>query len=684
MKLGGLGARFAALSVIAMACSGAAPQGDLLEGDIAYTEQTAAALTSPRTVLPAPPMVLADVDLAAFRALPPRPSAVPVLLFHQICPTTCLPSDTYGTTQTEFARILMMLRAAGFTTIPMAHYEAALRGETSGLPKQPILVTFDDGRLDAYRGADAVLAALDAHATQFIITAFPEANAAAFMRWPEIAEAQASGRWDIQLHAHAGHSTVLVGPGTARSPFYANLAYDPVAHPTDGLESLAEWAARAEGDVAEGQRLLAARVPQYQPLAFALPYGDYGQFPGRSNDGRIAPSFRAFLGGRFAAWFTQPTSNPDFSTPNATREMWRYTVRNVTTADTIYAWLAAHSPQPSNDAGADASGDENPDASLDPSRAPLPVPTMVLSDSDRASFQPLAARSAVPVLLFHQICEAACLPADAYGISRTELARILLMLRAAGFATISMAQYEAFARGQTANLPAQPVLVTFDDGRLDAYRGADAILGALGARATQFVITANPQANAHAFMRWSEIASAQASGRWDIQLHAHSGHSTIASGSASARGPYYGNLAFDPVAWPTDSHLEALSDWRARVEGDLATGQSLLAARVPGYRPLAFAVPYGDYGQTRSNDARIAPAFREVVNGRFGCFFTQPYGNPDFSTPNTTHEAFRYTVKNGATADTVYAWLAARSPRPALRDAGGDSNAREDACTAPD
>ena len=43
----------------------------------------------------------------------------------------------------------------------------------------------------------------------------------------------------------------------------------------------------------------------------------------------------------------------------------------------------------------------------------------------------------------------------------------------AGFESISLAQYTRFRRGDSRGLPARPVLITFDDGRLDSYRGAD-------------------------------------------------------------------------------------------------------------------------------------------------------------------------------------------------------------------
>ena len=64
----------------------------------------------------------------------------------------------------------------------------------------------------------------------------------------------------------------------------------------------------------------------------------------------------------------------------------------------------------------------------------------------------------------------------------------LAALDAAGFHTLDAETYARFARGEDVALPSRPVLVTFDDGRLDSFRGADAVLERYGMRATMFAI----------------------------------------------------------------------------------------------------------------------------------------------------------------------------------------------------
>lgn len=290
------------------------------------------------------------------------------------------------------------------------------------------------------------------------------------------------------------------------------------------------------------------------------------------------------------------------------------------------------------------------------------------SPTDLGHFRPLPPRTdAVPVLLFHQICEGECAPSETYGISRIELARTFVMLREAGFRTITAAAYDAFLAG-VGSLPRQPILVTFDDGRRRAHLAADAVLATEGAVATQFIITEKAESEADDFLSWSEIAAAQASGRWDIQLHARNGHRTIPVGPGST-GSFYGNRAYDPIFYPRGQHLEPFASWRARVENDIIEGEATLARHVPGYRSVTFALPFGDYGQFASNDARIASAQRAFLDRRYRAWFTQPSSDPDFTRREGGHEKWRYTVRYGTTAETLYAWLASHSGAGGMREA---------------
>jgi len=137
---------------------------------------------------------------------------VPVVVFHGICPTTCDPSQVYSIPSAAFDELLTALSARGYQTLSAHDYAQFLLGRAENLPPRPILITFDDGRADGYLGADPILARLHMRATTFIITKVIKDTRGYYMSWSDIVDAGDSGRWDIQLHAHEGHTTVPIGP----------------------------------------------------------------------------------------------------------------------------------------------------------------------------------------------------------------------------------------------------------------------------------------------------------------------------------------------------------------------------------------------------------------------------------------------------------------------------------------
>ncbi len=307
-------------------------------------------------------------------------------------------------------------------------------------------------------------------------------------------------------------------------------------------------------------------------------------------------------------------------------------------------------------------------AAVDPARQPLPAPPLTLSAADQAAFQPLPTRpGAIPVLLFHSVC--ATTGCTSYNATPTEFARMLLMIQRAGYHTISLDDYAKWWHGQAVTLPDKPILITFDDGRWDAYRGADATLAALGDQVTMFDASGWTDGGEAKFLRWNELGQMEASGRWDIQLHAGQGHVNISTGldssGAAILKPYYAWLEYDPVRYPNGSHIEPYADWQVRAEGDLAQGEALLKANVPGYTPVGFAVPFGDYGQFHTNDSRIPVELKSYFQSHFQVYFVQPEADPDFSTPGS--EPHRYTIESTTTASDLYAWLARALVKRSIR-----------------
>jgi peptidoglycan/xylan/chitin deacetylase (PgdA/CDA1 family) len=241
------------------------------------------------------------------------------------------------------------------------------------------------------------------------------------------------------------------------------------------------------------------------------------------------------------------------------------------------------------------------DSAADP-RAPLPAPRVTLTAAERAQWPPGAARRrAVPVLLYRDV-------------AAPRFARQMRLLGHAGYATVTLRQLARFVARRPVELPARPVVVTFDGGRLDAYTRTDAVLRELGFGAVIFTDVGRVEAGDPAYLTYEELTRLQASGRWDVQLQSGTGHRRIRYGPGRDDvGPFYAYRGSE----------EVLGGWRERVFSDITYGEDQLTYHVRGYRPLAFAPPYGNYGQAGTNDPRIPRLLLERLELSFRLVFTQ-------------------------------------------------------------
>jgi peptidoglycan/xylan/chitin deacetylase (PgdA/CDA1 family) len=279
----------------------------------------------------------------------------------------------------------------------------------------------------------------------------------------------------------------------------------------------------------------------------------------------------------------------------------------------------------------------------------LPAPAAAqISAARYPSF--FAPTDEVPVLLWHGIGSAR----DGYTITQAEFESQIALLDQLGYTAISMRQWADFRAGTGSPLPAKPVLLTFDDGRLDSYRGADRILQRYGMRATIFAITDEIEAGNPFYLTWEELHGMRDSGRWDIQPHAHAGHHELAVNAQGDHAPYYSARRYT-----TSGGMETLAQWESRVSEDLFTARQRFIDH--GIDPVAFAVPYGDYGQRVTNDPSIPQLMSGLLTRQFGNWFIQADDNdPAFTRPGTG-AAQRYELTTGARLDDLYGWLRRQS-----------------------
>ena len=122
------------------------------------------------------------------------------------------------------------------------------------------------------------------------------------------------------------------------------------------------------------------------------------------------------------------------------------------------------------------------------------------------------------MLLYHGIAPEGDFsnPEDAgYGVDPEHFAKQMTLMHHAGFRTISLAEFVKFVNGEHVDLPPRPLLLTFDDARLDSWTGSDAILRELGFRAVMFVDVGRVADGEPDYMTWDELRTAQSSGRWE-------------------------------------------------------------------------------------------------------------------------------------------------------------------------
>ena len=268
------------------------------------------------------------------------------------------------------------------------------------------------------------------------------------------------------------------------------------------------------------------------------------------------------------------------------------------------------------------------------------------------AYKPLPRYTGIPVLVYHGIDPID----DGYSVSRQTFSNQMAMLHAAGFHTVSIAQYHRYILGRPVRLPPRPVLITMDDGRLDSFRGADAVLQRYGFRATMFVVAGFTASRF--YLQWSEIASMERSGRWDIQEHAGRMHYTVAYRKGPGLAPAYAVREYDE----NTGTLETFAHYRRRVTTDILWGEQQIRKHVPGFEPISFAVPYADFGQDTTNDRRIAPFLDHFLVQHFSTVFVES-NDPEYSSPQSPLGGIgRIEVHTHTTAQKLYRLLARLDP----------------------
>jgi peptidoglycan/xylan/chitin deacetylase (PgdA/CDA1 family) len=142
----------------------------------------------------APPKATAGPS-PVMRVYGPGQVKIPILLYHHVVPD---PKPTrYWTSNADFEAQMDDLQRLGYRTITIAQLTQAVdHGEA--LPEKPIVITFDDGDIDAYQNALPILS--DHHMVAVMYVVANRVGAEGYLSADQIRDMVAAG-WEIGSHS---------------------------------------------------------------------------------------------------------------------------------------------------------------------------------------------------------------------------------------------------------------------------------------------------------------------------------------------------------------------------------------------------------------------------------------------------------------------------------------------------
>jgi biofilm PGA synthesis lipoprotein PgaB len=265
---------------------------------------------------------------------------------------------------------------------------------------------------------------------------------------------------------------------------------------------------------------------------------------------------------------------------------------------------------------------------------------------------------AIPVINYHDVSQRQ----GEYSTTPDGFAAQLAALRAAGFQSVPVGAVEDLVAGRRVQLPARPILITFDDAVASQYVNADAVLARYGFRAVAFVPTAFvAERTPSYYLSVGELRQLAESGRWEFGSHTDSGHHLVRTGPSSA-GPWLTNLERRP-----DGSQESLDAWTRRVRSDLERSVTRLR-ELTGSAPAALAYPFSA-AAFPTNDPELPPLLEGIVAGRFPIAFTASLSTPPAVTAGSPRYRLpRLEVVAGTSPSELLERLALMVPHPPSAD----------------
>jgi len=146
-------------------------------------------------------------------------------------------------------------------------------------------------------------------------------------------------------------------------------------------------------------------------------------------------------------------------------------------------------------------------------------------------------------------------------------------------------------------VPRKAVLITIDSHRKDTAAIAKRDLRNHGWNAVMFVDTQAIADREKGAMSWQYLKALSSLDTWEISSMGHRGPHEVITSAKDDTGHYLTSQMWDK----DDGRQESLAELQARVVQDHKTALSLTEENL-GVRPMAYAYPFGDFGQYRHPD----------------------------------------------------------------------------------
>lgn len=253
-----------------------------------------------------------------------------------------------------------------------------------------------------------------------------------------------------------------------------------------------------------------------------------------------------------------------------------------------------------------------------------PLPSIKLEGIKRAYTNVPASQNgryatSVPVLLYHGIIQ----KPDGANTVFENFRDQMFALKRAGWQTVRIEDFYAFMKGEK-KLPEKSMLITFDDGRKDAYYKADPLFEVLDYQAISFIITkysTGKNNKSNYYLSEDDLKRMKESGRWQIEAHTRDGHNFYNTDATGTKGHFYSDKL-----WLSDKNrLETKEEFTNRIKNDFLGAKSDLE-NVLKTNIIAFAFPFGDFGQDSLDFPESKDIISEIIKQTYLLSFYQVWG----------------------------------------------------------